>query len=77
MFSYTDNPFMEMLKTQLDKLEKDEISKEFYVALTKNLLRNFERWLDEITKLALMNKILDINPIKVEPKNSNFDTKQD
>lgn len=72
-----DNPFIEMLKTQINELETGKSSQELYIAKVKDTIRYLERWLEEISRLALTKMLYNTTPIKIEPGSTNFNMKQE
>ena len=72
-----DNPFIEMLKTQINELETGKASQELYIAKSRDTIKYLERWVEEVSKLAFTKLLYNTTPIKIEPKNSNFNMKQE
>jgi len=69
-----NNPFIEMLKRQINELEEGKISQELYISKARDTIKYLERWIEEISKLALTKMLYNVTaPIKVEPGNTNFD----
>jgi len=72
-----DNPFIEMLKTQINELKTGKISQALYIVKAKDTIKYLERWVEDVSKLAFAELLYKTTPIKIEPKNSNFNMRQE